>query len=535
MRRIIITLILGLFTHFVCLSQTRPNTTVSYGTSGIPTCVGCSVVTPNFAWDNKSINACILNVSPSYLGGYAEAVYGFAKDVPFGNEITLVLSFENSKFLSNEIEEEIFKYLIVELQDATGKVIKTYDRNNTISAELINETESEFALHLLNAYSNVRRIKIKAGSLFQYLGQDIRIQDISHTSTYRNYATSVVDNRVGIGGSTSCAECSIQNPEAILLGSDPNAEFTSFHLAADSLNTGVFAYAAYDWQATFDGMAYDIYFELESNKSERSSIQLVLDSQLEVILTYTDASTEVFYTGHGSISAQPLYTGSERILVRVNAADEKIIDKVEVQILPSATEETQVLLYSIYTGSSVSTLPVTLAHFQAERVNNQTVNLDWVTQAEINNKGFELQKSTDGQEFKTIAKLSGKGTASTGAEYDYTDRAAGHTHLYYRIKQLDDNGDFTYSPVKFVAAASNDVSISNIIFETDLFVTIDHDIEADGTILLLDAQSHPIYQQPIFAHEHSTKISPPSSLPSGNYILEIVLPDEMVSKRVIKQ
>ncbi|WP_091506244.1 hypothetical protein [Flexibacter flexilis] len=520
---------------FVGLSQTRPNATVSYGVSGVPTCVGCSMVTPNYAWDSKAINVCTFNVSPSYIGGYGEAVYSFAKDVPFGNEITLILSFENSKFLTDQIEEDIFKYLMVELQDATGKVIKTYDRNSTIAAELLNEGESKFALHLMNSYSNVRRIKVRGGSLYAYLGQDIRLYDISHAATYRNYTTSVVTDRVGIGGQAPCVECAVQNPEAILLGSDPNTSFAKFRLAADSLATGTFAYAAYDWQATYDGMGYDLYFELKENNTIQANTKNIVENQLQIVLTYTDTSSEVVYIGHGSMSVEPLYNGSERMLVRVNAADDKMIDKVEIQVLPSVTEETELLLFNIYAGSSVTTLPVTLAHFEAARVDAQAIDLDWITQTELNSKGFELQKSTDGQQFRTIANISGKGTASTGAEYSYTDHNAGHTHLYYRLKQVDDNGEFTYSPVKFVAAASNDINVSNVIFETDLFVTIDHDTEADGMILLLDAQSHPIYQQSILAHEHRARVVPPSGLPTGNYILEIVLPDEMVSRRVVKQ
>ncbi|MCX6162910.1 MAG: T9SS type A sorting domain-containing protein [Ignavibacteriae bacterium] len=87
-------------------------------------------------------------------------------------------------------------------------------------------------------------------------------------------------------------------------------------------------------------------------------------------------------------------------------------------------------------------LPVELTSFTSSLTGN-TVTLNWSTGSEINNHGFEIQRF-DSDKWISAGFVQGKGTVSTPSHYDFTDRNL-KTGIYkYRIKQIDNNGNFEY-------------------------------------------------------------------------------------------
>ncbi|MDF7812165.1 T9SS type A sorting domain-containing protein [Hymenobacter sp. YC55] len=98
-------------------------------------------------------------------------------------------------------------------------------------------------------------------------------------------------------------------------------------------------------------------------------------------------------------------------------------------------------------------LPVSLISFTAT-LNKGRVALNWTTASESNNKGFEVQRSANAQEFQTILTREGKGTTAHRSTYDAVDQQPLVGVSYYRLKQLDADGKFTYSPVVIVTNAA---------------------------------------------------------------------------------
>jgi hypothetical protein len=91
-------------------------------------------------------------------------------------------------------------------------------------------------------------------------------------------------------------------------------------------------------------------------------------------------------------------------------------------------------------------LPVELASFTAS-TNGNGVTLNWTTATEINNLGFEIQRSTEGVEFFIVGFINGHGTTTEQQNYSYTDRNLDNGKYYYRLKQVDFNGTYEYSDV----------------------------------------------------------------------------------------
>ena len=88
-------------------------------------------------------------------------------------------------------------------------------------------------------------------------------------------------------------------------------------------------------------------------------------------------------------------------------------------------------------------LPVELASFTSVIIGSNIV-LNWTTQTEINNSGFQVQRSSVNEQWNMIAFINGIGNSNTPVNYSYTDMNLNHGIYNYRLKQIDFNGNFNY-------------------------------------------------------------------------------------------
>src|SRR5690606_2725898 len=75
------------------------------------------------------------------------------------------------------------------------------------------------------------------------------------------------------------------------------------------------------------------------------------------------------------------------------------------------------------------------------------VNLSWITQREINNEYFMIERSKDRLNYRTIDTLEAAGNSMATIHYSVTDKKPLSGWAYYRLKQIDYNGDFSYSEI----------------------------------------------------------------------------------------
>jgi Secretion system C-terminal sorting domain len=100
---------------------------------------------------------------------------------------------------------------------------------------------------------------------------------------------------------------------------------------------------------------------------------------------------------------------------------------------------------SMLTDCSVP-LPVELEYFKG-RMEGKVVVFEWASSSESNNSFYSLQRSHDGQNFITIAKLNGRGTTRERHVYTGRDPFPKRGLNYYRLLQVDFDGTRTYSPM----------------------------------------------------------------------------------------
>lgn len=92
-------------------------------------------------------------------------------------------------------------------------------------------------------------------------------------------------------------------------------------------------------------------------------------------------------------------------------------------------------------------LPIELLDIQLTNNLDGTVDLHWSTASEINNEWFEIQRSRDGQNWIELTTMLGAGNSVQVLRYTFTDENPLPGISYYRLKQIDYDGQFTFSPV----------------------------------------------------------------------------------------
>ena len=117
--------------------------------------------------------------------------------------------------------------------------------------------------------------------------------------------------------------------------------------------------------------------------------------------------------------------------------------------LPQFTED---LFFIINTSGSL--LPVELTRFEVESAGN-AVQLYWETATEINNSGFEIERSNNAKDWEPISFVEGQGNRTETTNYSFEDNSPHAGWNYYRLKQIDFDGHFEYSDVRSIAFSSS--------------------------------------------------------------------------------
>lgn len=110
---------------------------------------------------------------------------------------------------------------------------------------------------------------------------------------------------------------------------------------------------------------------------------------------------------------------------------------------------------------SCGPLPVILLEFKGQFDGKQNL-LNWKTGETINLKNFNLQKSSDGQNFETISAIPSKVSNSTGQDYNFTDAFPFQGYNFYRLKIIDLDNSFAYSEIINVRSKVSKTYISSI-------------------------------------------------------------------------
>ncbi|MBL0102987.1 MAG: T9SS type A sorting domain-containing protein [Bacteroidetes bacterium] len=180
-------------------------------------------------------------------------------------------------------------------------------------------------------------------------------------------------------------------------------------------------------------------------------------------------------------------------------------------------------LYSV--AQSTVPLPIKLLTFTADH-EGENIVCHWITGSETNNDHFDIERSFDGETFEKIGKVNGygAGVSTTNRSYSFEDPDKCHEIRYYRLRQVDIDGQFEYSETVAVNCISKDQMIQ--IHPNPAYETITYQFsQANDEVLnirIIDVTGRILKDENVNAIRGFNSFNTPvSELPAGVYYLHI--------------
>lgn len=194
--------------------------------------------------------------------------------------------------------------------------------------------------------------------------------------------------------------------------------------------------------------------------------------------------------------------------------------------------------------SSGGSLPIKLIYFTA-KLNDGIVNLDWATAAEVNNNFFTVERSTDGENFEPLLTKPGAGNSTVNLYYNATDESPVSGYSYYRLKQTDFDGHYTYSNIETVKNGDGgedgmskmeikSITPNPFVEKFKVSFMIKESVVVDFT--LLNSSGQTVAQEKIQTEEgiNTYEFIDKYNLKKGIYFVTLIYNDQKVIQKIIK-
>ncbi|MDF1676201.1 MAG: T9SS type A sorting domain-containing protein [Vicingaceae bacterium] len=170
--------------------------------------------------------------------------------------------------------------------------------------------------------------------------------------------------------------------------------------------------------------------------------------------------------------------------------------------------------------------PIKLLSFTGNKLTNNANLLEWVTLSEINNDFFTIERSMDAQFFQVIGKVKGAGNSNSVLDYGFVDEYPHKGINYYRLKQTDFDGTYSYSDVIAIKNETNGLEVYYHENYLNLSVSTDN-----VRIQVLDLAGRVVYSNNQL-QKNSIDLS---FLSKGIYIYRIELSNTILSDKIVVQ
>lgn len=168
-------------------------------------------------------------------------------------------------------------------------------------------------------------------------------------------------------------------------------------------------------------------------------------------------------------------------------------------------------------SSNLNPLPLSWGDFYASQL-EEGIKIEWSTLSEWNNVGFSIERSIEEELFEEIAFLESQGNSAFGFNYAFMDAGLLSGNYMYRLKQVDQNGTYSYSTVLKIEIESD-----LTIYQNNTMLIIENLEEGNSLVDIFNLQSKCVYSKVL--QEKSGQIAI-TNFSTGIYIVKIRMREE---------
>ncbi len=189
--------------------------------------------------------------------------------------------------------------------------------------------------------------------------------------------------------------------------------------------------------------------------------------------------------------------------------------------------------FALGSTTSNNPLPVELTSFSCNKVSNGTVQLSWITASESNSDYFSIEKSSDGIRFESIGRKDASGNSITTVRYTFLDTEVNAGKTYYRLKQIDLDGQSEYSDLCFINNEQGEYKLKIYPNPAGNTVYINLGTEEFPSVSVLNNWGDEV---PVRMYDGDNgKVLDTTGLPDGLYIVQVTIDRKVFKEKVIVQ
>ncbi len=236
-------------------------------------------------------------------------------------------------------------------------------------------------------------------------------------------------------------------------------------------------------------------------------------------------STDTYYThGNGGEAWGTTWTPAE-----INASDFGVAISARIVSILSFFPTARIDHVRVTVHYDDSPLPIELLNFNGLRLGATEVKLNWESTAhQKENDLYFIERSFDGSSFEELGQHKGIGNGLSNMEYIFVDNQASEKACYYRIKQLDVNGNFEYSQSLMIPAKGlADVHLYPIPAKGSFTI---QSLETISSLVITTAYGKVVYESIVNAKIAEVELK---DIPKEVYFVKMYLPSQVVMKKVL--
>jgi len=330
----------------------------------------------------------------------------------------------------------------------------------------------------------------------------LTVTDCKFENSHSNFATNEVGGSIKIAGGTATFKRSIFI--------DHTGNLSDLYGAGIGITNGTVTIDSCKFSGNSGGRGNDVYIEGGSVTCFNC--------------TFSSAANQIGQSGGGSFTISN--SGNPSVYGTVTKTN---------TTAPSYTPTPNI---PVVTGDCASgiTLPIELANFSGS-CSDGGILLNWETTSEINNDYFILEKMVSSDHFEEIAIIQGAGTSNSSNQYSFVDNFGHEEFIFYRLKQVDFNGDLNEH--KIIKVEGNCSSQENNIYYNSqnhsLILKYSGRQELNSSIDIYDITGKLITKHSIILKKGVTNYTVPlnNNIKQGIFLFSMNNKYEIITKRII--